>query len=357
MPHKSSNDFDLKQNFKIYREPLLFNFFWLKHLGSTFVVWKIFKKEKAAILAINDILPLGYPALILNLFLKIPYFVFLHGLDFLLAKRNAWKRFWLKKILENAEFVVCNSRYLENEVKKLNSIIKTIVVYPSINFNRMALSDNLISAKKNLSHVKIEDGSKLINKKIIFSLGRLVKRKSFDNLILAFEKVQKKFPESELIIAGTGPEEIYLKDLAKNSFCSAKIIFLGEISEEEKQKWFKLCDLFALPVQEINGDIEGFGIVFLEAAIFNKPSVAGHVGGVSEAVVDGETGILVDGNNIDEISEAIMKLLEDDKLRQKMGEAAKRRAIDEFNIDIQISKLQKMIDSFTISNFQFPISN
>jgi len=356
-PHQKSEDFDLKQNFKIYREKFLFStpsYLPLPRGGGglrwgkvAFLIGKIYEKEKAGILAVNDVLPLGYAALVLKWISRIPYFVFLHGTDFNLAKRNFWKRFWLKLILKNSEFVVANSNYLKNEVLKLIPSAKIEVVYPTI--SNLHLPEENFKKELSAKH-------QLNGKKIIFSLGRLVKRKGFDKLILAFDEIHTNLHKLEhkstqiidlsdicLIIAGNGPEENHLKDLARNSSCSKNIIFLGGISDEEKCVFYDLCDIFALPSRNENGDTEGFGIAYLEAAFFGKPSVAGNIGGVSEAVLNGKTGILVEGKNVDEISQAIIRLLKDDDLRKKMGDEARRRVMEEFVANKQISKIKNFL--------------
>ncbi len=320
-PQDNDLGFDSAQSFKVYRKSLLFRFFWPRVLPSALVIKWIFDKERAEILAVNDVLPLGYAALVLKWFFKIPYFVFLHGLDFNLAKRNFWKKFWLRKILRNAKFVVCNSRHLENEVKKLDSKLGIAVVYPTLG--------------SPTPYKFVESRTP-----IIFSLGRLIRRKGFDKLILAFPKIKEAIPDAVLIIAGKGPEEEFLR---KSAGGNSGIIFVGEISEKQKWAFYNLCDLFALPTREINGDTEGFGIVYLEAAYFGKPSVAGNSGGVSEAVLDGKTGILVDGGNVDEIAGAIVKLLKDDELRKKMGRKAKERVAQEFGAAKQISKIKEFL--------------
>lgn len=346
-PEDNAAGFDLAQNFKVHRKSLLCRFFGPKHLKAFFVIKNIYKKEKAEILAINDILPLGYPAMLLKIFFKISYFVFLHGTDFNLAKRNFWKRFWLRRILNNSEFIVVNSNYLKNEVLKLIPSVKIEVVYPAIS--------GLRPSDENLKK-QIISSRQLSGKKIIFSLGRLVKRKGFDKLILSFDGIHTNLHKLEhksaqivdssdvcLVIAGNGPEENYLKDLARKSSCSENIIFLGGISDEEKCVFYDLCDIFALPSRNENGDTEGFGIAYLEAAFFGKPSVAGNIGGVSEAVLNGKTGILVEGENVDEISQAIIRLLKDDDLRKKMGDEARRRVMEEFVANKQISKIKNFL--------------
>ncbi len=330
-PMRGDEEFDSKEHFKVYRRPLLFQYFWPRHLKGFFILKGIFQREKAEILAINDVLPLGYPALFLKLFFKIPYFVFLHGLDFNLAKRNLWKKFWLRLILENSQFIVVNSNYLKGEVLKLVPFAKIETVYPII--GDLPVSGGALKQE-------IVGNHKLEGKKIVFSLGRLVGRKGFNELILAFKDVKKEIEDAVLLIAGSGPEEKALKILAENS---KDIIFLGKISDEEKCVFYDLCDIFALPARETGGDIEGFGIVYLEAAHFGKPSVAGKVGGVSEAVLDGKTGILVDGKSAGEIAKAIIKLLKDDNLRREMGEKANKRVLEEFTTENQAAKIKDKI--------------
>lgn len=330
-PEEGAAGFDSAQNFKVHREPLLFRFFWPRHLRAFFAVKEIYKKEKAKILAINDVLPLGYSAFLLNKLFGVPYFVFLHGLDFNLAKRNCWKKFWLGKILKSAYFIVVNSGYLKREVERLISGEKIAIVYPSVGG---------FSAPDPGLKNEIINKYGLSGKMIIFSLGRLVRRKGFDKLISAFDEIRKETQNAVLLIAGSGPEEKALKNSAKGQ---KSIIFLGKISDEEKIALYDLCDVFAMTPRDSGGDIEGFGIVYLEAAAFGKPSVAGRVGGVSEAVLNGETGILVCGENADEIAEAIIKLLKDDNLRREMGEMAKERAVQEFSLERQVSKIENEI--------------
>ena len=97
--------------------------------------------------------------------------------------------------------------------------------------------------------------------------------------------------------------------------------------------------MFAMPARQIGGDVEGFGIAYLEAASFGKPSVAGNVGGASEAVLNNQTGVTVNPESPSEIAAAIIKLLKDDNLRHTLGQAAKERVSSEFTWEKQINRI------------------
>lgn len=120
-----------------------------------------------------------------------------------------------------------------------------------------------------------------------------------------------------------------------------KIILTGEINEEEKNAWFEICNFFALPAREIAGDFEGFGIVYLEANLHGKAVLAGRSGGVEDAVRDGVSGLLVNPKDTEAIAQASLRLMQDKKLCEQMGEEGKKRALRDFNWQGQVEKIKK----------------
>lgn len=161
------------------------------------------------------------------------------------------------------------------------------------------------------------DRYSLSGKKIILSVGRLVPRKGFDHTIKALPGILEKCPNAVYMLIGTGEYQPELEHLVEECGVSKQVIFAGRIKEEELTDHYNLCDIFVMPNRELpNHDTEGFGLVFLEANACGKAVVGGRAGGVVEAVLDGENGILVNGENIDEIDQAISKLLTDDEYRE-----------------------------------------
>lgn len=161
----------------------------------------------------------------------------------------------------------------------------------------------------------------------VFSCGRLVRRKGFDNLIEAWPFVLEKIPDATLLIGGVGPMEEALKNRVKALNISENVRFLGNAKPADMSAYFGLSTVFAMPNRTLSdGDTEGFGLVFLEASAMGTPSIAGRAGGTADAVLEGKTGLRVDGNEISQISEALLTLLTDDSLRNSMSQAARKFA-------------------------------
>ena len=161
----------------------------------------------------------------------------------------------------------------------------------------------------------------------VFSCGRLVARKGFDKLVEAWPGVVKAIPDATLLIGGTGLLEGSLNARVQELGLQENIQFLGAIKPDDMPSYYGLASLFCMPNRTMpDGDTEGFGLVFLEASAMGTPSIAGRAGGTSDAVVEGETGLLVDGEDISEIESAILTLLTNDASRTVMAAAALRFA-------------------------------
>ena len=283
----------------------------------------------------GQILPLGTALYFYAKWRKIKYVLIFHGLDFSLATKNCSRRYLTKKIMRRAQAIISANSYTQKQLIKLLPAAqeKIFMVNPGVS-SPEAMTEVDVLADRLSRELDLKD------KQIIFSLGRLVARKGFDNLITAFK--ENKQSEWRLILAGAGPQEAELKELAKND---ERIIFRGQISETEKWAWLKLCQLFALVSRDVSGDYEGFGIVYLEAALMGKAVLAGKAGGVTDAVLADQTGCLIDGSSISKISNSLKQLLADDNLREKLGRAGKERAMADFMAVKQVSKIQRILNS------------
>lgn len=317
-----------KDNCLVFGPKILFRFFWPKWLPALFSARKIIREKKVDMVLISHILPIGYLALIYKFFFKIPYIVFVHGMDILISQESSWKTFWIKKIIKNAQGVVTNSEFTRVEVLRLGAKKdKTAVVYPCPN--------------QNIKLLRFKGGFN--GKKVILTVGRLVKRKGIDKVIEVMPKILESVPEAVYFVVGNGPCENELLELKNKLNLKDKVFFAENTRDEEMNFYYASCDIFVMPSRRIGGDVEGFGIVYLEAALFGKPSIAGSAGGSSEAVLDGVTGLVVDPENTEEITEAIIKLLKDDALRLQMGEAARNRVMNEFVFEKQMEKMKHLI--------------
>lgn len=303
----------------------LSRFIWPKWFPVFLKVFRMVRKKRPEIIFVSHILPIGYIALLFKFVFDVPYIVFTHGMDVLMAQKNFWKKFWLKKILKNANIIIANSEFTRSEILKLGiKKEKTGVVYPCPN-----------------PEIKIiQFNKKTTNKKIILSVGRLIKRKGFDNVIRAMPKILKEIPGAIYLLVGSGPYKNELEKIRDKNNLKKNIIFVDGINDKEMHAYYGMSDVLVMPSRRIDSDVEGFGIVYLEAALFGKPSIAGKDGGMPEAVLDNETGFVVDGENPDEIANATIKLLKDNELREKMGERARKRVLEEFRWEKQSEKIK-----------------
>lgn len=183
------------------------------------------------------------------------------------------------------------------------------------------------------------------NTRVILTVARLIPGKGQDNVIRALPVILKQIPNVKYVIVGDGECAEALESLAKRTGVLSAVRFVGNAPREEVWSYYALCDVFAMPSRRIN---ENFGIVFLEAASMGKPAVGGRRAGMSEAVIDGKTGILVDPDSIEEIADAIVKLLMDEQTAAEMGHQGFQRYTREFSTRAMAKNtmkvLQKIVD-------------
>ncbi|MDO4887291.1 MAG: glycosyltransferase family 4 protein [Actinomycetaceae bacterium] len=178
---------------------------------------------------------------------------------------------------------------------------------------------------------------------VVVCISRLVERKGQDTLIRAWPKVLDSHPRAKLVIAGKGPYEETLRGLAEASPATESIIFTGEVPFEELAAHYSLGDIFAMPCRTRGGglDIEGLGIVYLEAYAAGLPVVAGDSGGAPEAVIPGTTGLVAAGRSVDALVASIRYLLNDTVRSKAMGEAGRRWVNSSWRWSTLAAPLQK----------------
>jgi phosphatidylinositol alpha-1,6-mannosyltransferase len=172
-----------------------------------------------------------------------------------------------------------------------------------------------------------------INKEelLVFSVGRLSRRKGFDQTLRAIAQLKSEGLPIRYVIGGIGEDAEYLDGIIKELQLEDTAHRIGPVSEADLPRWMNTCDVFAMPNREINGDNEGFGMVFIEAAACGKPSLAGIDGGTGSAVKHDETGIRVDGNNLVAIADGLRKLTKNKNEFSNFGNQAQARVIQEFS--------------------------
>ena len=161
----------------------------------------------------------------------------------------------------------------------------------------------------------------LANRPVVVCVSRLVPRKGQDTLILSLPEIRRRVPETAVLIVGGGPYRKRLEQMVADARLSRDVIFTGSVPWADLPGYFDAGDVFAMPCRTRRGglDVEGLGLVYLEASATGLPVVAGDSGGAPDAVIDGETGYVVDGRSPAQVVERIADLLNDPAKAQELG--------------------------------------
>lgn len=275
-------------------------------LQSVWLIWRTVRQYRTETVWVGNILPFGTAAYVLKACGLIKeYIVSVHGLDINLAFQN--KPQLALKILKNAYQITANSVFTK-ELATGRGIEenKITVIYPGI--------DSMGAAGQNRPRAK--------EKMVLLTVSRLVQRKGIERVIRALPMVWEQYPRLEYWIVGNGPEREHLERLVQEVDSSHpgehRIRLWGELSGGELEKIYKEADIFIMTPQQNGPDVEGFGIVYLEASRYGLPIIASPTGGVPEAVQDGVTGLLV-ASDESEIARAVIRLCESPDERRALS--------------------------------------
>ncbi len=280
-------------------------------------------------------LPEGLVAWIMARLLRKPLVVYCHGEELTTWGRGRKFRAMLW-VYRHADANIANSEYTLEEMVRLGVRRESItLIYPGVDMERFRPDMPCADLKRAIG---LKAGQKLI-----LSVGRLVRRKGFDQVIRALPELVAKGIDAHYAIIGIGEDWNLLGDLARELGVAERVHLLGHVSPEDLPRWYNACDVFIMANREINGDTEGFGMVFLEAAACGKPAIAGTAGGTGAAVLDGVTGFRVDGTKVEAITAALSAILSDPALAERLARAGQRRAGDEFSWDAVAEKTRALV--------------
>ncbi|MFT5221836.1 MAG: phosphatidylinositol alpha-1,6-mannosyltransferase [Glaciecola sp.] len=180
---------------------------------------------------------------------------------------------------------------------------------------------------------------------LVGCLSRLVERKGQDALVRVWPRVQQRFPNAWLAIVGVGPLEQKLRATVAGLGAGANIVMPGRVDWQDLPAAHAAFDVFAMPCRTRNRglDVEGLGIVYLEAQAVGVPAIAGRSGGAPETVIDGVTGLVVDATHDDALVDAIVTLLGDPERRALMGTAGRAHAVADWSWDIIAAKFNALL--------------
>ena len=264
-----------------------------------------------------------------------PYVVLTHGAEVWQACVPGWTG-PMRRALEGAAAVTGVSRFTSASIRASLGLDHRFELLPP------AVDHERFHPSAEGSEVRTRFG--LDGRPVVVSVSRLVPRKGHDVLIRSIPSVRRLVPDATLLIVGDGPYRGHL-ELAAADAPAGSVVFAGEADHGDLPAFYAAGDVFAVPCRSRWGglEVEGFGIVFLEAAATGKPVIAGRSGGAAEAIVDGETGLLVESREPKAVTLAMVSLLYDPPRSARYGQAGRRRVEEAFTAGAQAERLARIL--------------
>ncbi len=268
----------------------------------------------------EKILPLVF---ILSKLLKKKVCCLTYGNDFLVKSKFSLQSYYIR----NLNLIFLGTYALKDLIKKIHPIKENrikVIRYGLI-FEDYEIKENKDKLRRN-HNISKQDF-------VLLSVGRHVSRKNFDLVIKAIRIIKDRIPNAEIkyCLIGEGETTLYLKNLTNELNLLDEIRFLGFTSKRTRNEFYKLSDLFIMPSSLEKESIEGFGIVYIEANFFKCPVIGTYSGGITEAILDQETGLLVKEKNIEDLVHKILIMYNDREASRVMGEKGHERVIKYFN--------------------------
>lgn len=191
----------------------------------------------------------------------------------------------------------------------------------------------------------------LTDRPVVVCVSRLVPRKGQDALIRALPAIRRRVPDAALLVVGGGPHRATLERLARDAGVAAHVVFTGSVPWPDLPTHYAAGDVYAMPCRTRHAglDVEGLGIVYLEASATGLPVVAGDSGGAPDAVREGETGYVVDGRDLAALADRVSTLLADPALARRMGAGGRRWVEQEWRWETQAQRMAALLRGAMVS--------
>lgn len=277
----------------------------------------------------GNLKPAAYPARWMQIRLRVPYGIVLHGGDLLILRRQAHrsplKRRTAAGLLRSASVLVTNSIWTATLCRGVLEELR--VPPPQVHPVPLGTDPTVFRPGLDPSEVRLRYA--LDNRRWLLSVARLTPHKGIDTGIGITAQLRNRYPDLGYLVVGSGDQLAQLKELARQLGVADRVRFLVNVPDTDLAALYNCAEIYLGLSRELPERVEGFGISLLEASASGLPVLASRTGGIPEAVRDGETGLLVDPDQPDQISSALSQLLENPALASRLG-AAGRRAVEEY---------------------------
>ena len=326
-----ADEFDATHSMNVERLPLTMPEWGVRSWTAARSYWSLFRQLKSIIrreqittLHCGRCLPEGWLAYLLKKLCGVPYISYVHGEDVESASTSRELTWMAHRILGNADFLVANSQNSANLLIENWNVdaARVRVLHPGVDSSRFFPADRDES---------IREAFGWKDRTVVLTVGRLQKRKGHDVMISALPTIREAVPDILFAVIGDGDERSNIERLIVEHGVADQVQLLGEVDDETMISCYQQCDLFALANRQVGRDIEGFGMVLVEAQSCGRPVLAGASGGTRETMRIGETGIIVPCEEPQRLAEELTTLLSDRDRLESMGRAARPWVVE--NLD------------------------
>ena len=297
----------------------------------------------------GELKPAAYPAWWLRRRHGIPYGVFVHGTELLLLQEkiahSAFKVGTATRILGDAAVIVTPSNYTANLALDVVTALDLVVPVETV---PLGTTPSQFRPGVDTSAVRAKYG--LIGGPWLLTVARLEKHKGIDTTMRALAAVRAAHPGTRYAIAGSGPQLAVLEQLRNELGLGDAVRFLGAVGDDELPALYNAADLYVGASRRVEGLVEGFGISLVEASACGLAIVGGRSGGVPDAVLDGETGVLVDSDDPHAVAAGISQLLSNPERRRQLGAAGRREVENFYNWDRVVKEYMAIEQRFSLTS-------
>jgi phosphatidyl-myo-inositol dimannoside synthase len=310
----------------------------IRYRNSRFFVFRHFYRFAALLRAIRRHRPslvwaaewhVGALVLPVSLARRLPMAITVYGSELLIAQQHFWKRPVARWVYQRAVAVFAISAYVIRLLDEFGIKSSRVHLVP-LGVERGSSKDGYSPAAFDEQVAAIKRRHGLGDRSVLLTVARLTPRKGHDTVIEALAEVLKRRENVMYLIVGSGADRVRLEALAERLGVADNVIYAGQVPDEEKTAYYRSCDIFVMLSRRSDCLVEGFGLTFIEAALEAKPVIGTYHGGVPEAVLDRETGLLVPPSDPAAAAEAILMLLGDADLARRLGETGRQRATRDF---------------------------
>lgn len=348
--------FDQTHDLKLWRLPLTLSQWGLRsftalrgYCRAVRRLRRIVKAEQVTMVHCARCLPEGVMALGLKCRSGVPYACYVHGEDVNGATTSRELTWLARRVLRNAAYVIPNSNNTERILREEWGLPadKIKLLHPGVDTKRFVPA---------ATDAEVRDELGWGNRTVVLTVGRLQKRKGHDHMIQALPEIREAIPDVLYAIVGDGEEREYLQRLVAEQGVQDHVRFMGETSDQTLIQCYQQCDLFALPNRQVDRDIEGFGMVLLEAQSCGKPVLAGDSGGTAETMRIPETGRIADCADVNKLANAVIDLLAERDRLAEMGRRGRDLVVANFDWSALSQQAEKIFEGGSHVPLQRPVA-